>query len=168
MITTVLAPISRFVIRTSCLVVNGVTKMGTVPHNVSNPHHMRMVRCSEKPQRASDMYHYSDISCSLPCIWLFDRYDVNFVDQYVNRLRSYTSEIMTFGSAAMHTAAEEVGGLEFATYMRRLGLLSSPHRVEHERMKTCARYLVVHIERMGDDKKTKVCRELEMYMHLLR
>lgn len=140
-----------------------------IPYDVDNPHHLRLVRALERPYRASDIQcRISDVSSSTPCVAFFDSIDNSLADRYVAQLRSYTNEIVALGSASKHMAAEEVGGANFANVLRRLGLLSSPRRIEHERIKTCVNQLTMYTIRAGDENKSRLCRELEIYARLLR
>ena len=155
--------------------ITGVERMDTartartVPHDSSNPHHVRLARLSERPFRASDGHdRTSDVSCFAATVALFDTVGIDLIERYVDRLQSYANEIAVLGSAVNYVAADEVGGLELVGVLRRHGLLSSPFRVENQRLKMCAHDLHAYMHRLGDAKRAKVCRELEMCIQLLR
>lgn len=143
--------------------------VGPVPHDSSNPHHVRRARLSERPLRSSDgQGRVSDVSCFLPTVSLFDTVEIDLIEQYVARLQSYKHEIAVTGSAANYVAAEEVGGLELVGALRRHGLLPSPFRIENQRLKACVHDLHMYMHRMGDVKRAKMCHELETCTQLLR
>jgi len=150
-----------------------------LPHDATNPHHMRLIRIDEKPFRASDVKGgSSDVSGLVPSATLFDEIELELVEQYVARLQSYTDEIEMLGSAALYMVAEEVGEKggdpQFVAKLCRIGLLPSPLCIEHRRVKACARHLALYMRRKClatipiDKRRAEVCEGLEMCTGLLR
>lgn len=139
----------------------------TVPHDASNPHHVRLARVSETPLRASDRRtRPSDISCVEPSILLLNDQNFTTLRRFVDQLTRYVDDIEAIQAAALEAAAEET---DSAQLLRHHGLLSSPFHNDGERLKTCARHLTIHAEREDPNgAKTEVCRKLESIFNLLR
>jgi len=147
--------------------------MSTIPYDLDNPHHLRCVRMSEKPCRTSSKStSNNDISSTTSIIGIFDEVVIDDLEDYVDRLQYYANEIEIVGSAANQMAAEEIGGDNLAYELRRHGLLSSPLRNEHNRMKACAEQLAIHTNRNTkrplDVRRVQMCEKLKLYTGLLR
>lgn len=144
-------------------------EMSEIPYDPTNPHHARLVRQFDRPLQSVDKHgRASDISCVAPVVTLFNTVDETLVKQYVKSIASYTNMIDMLGTVMLCDVAKTVGGADFEEVLRQYGLLSSPHRMEHERIKRVAHHLAVHTKRTKDADIAKVCVDWENCVKLLR